>query len=353
MVRRRRRVPINLIEKFVNEYQYERDGKKFGYSDLTKDDIKKSFKDFEDAGEKLGYKSLSQFFEDKDAFLKHLDSVYKSFETKKKKLGNVSSFLKWKNESQDSIYTTTLKDYNKQLSEIGAKKKPEGKTDDYLDKIGEITNSKDKLLFTMYVKYPPRRSDYFSIKVRNVDKSKDNYFDFKKKRFVFNSLVKVNKNDAYTEVDVETSNLVKEVMDSHDKDYLFVDKTGNEYNNKAFSNYIKRNSEKYFGKKLTINDFRRLYSNDKLEGKKGVDAVNEALKNAEGMGHSIKTQARYYLNKVEEENSSVLSSVLDEGTSSGGAFVVGGRNPPDDAYVYINGYKIMLPKGFIVKIVKP
>ena len=281
---------MNKVKKFVEEYSYTNNRGTFNFTDETKSMLLKHFEAY-NLKAKEQKKSLMKFLTTKKKLLEYLDELSNSVEVKRKRLGYINSFLKFNKSKVD--YTNELDLYKKEY---------ENQVDNYkvdvdTSKVKQITQPKDRLILTLYTKYPPKRSDYYSIKVRNVNKEEDNYFDFDNNTFVFNNLIKINQ-EGQTVVDDSTADLVKKVMSKHDSDYLFVylqKGVYHPYNNKSFSNYISKISESHFEKKLTINDFRKIYSSTTVKDKPIKEALKIIEENAKNMGNSVSTQLRSYI----------------------------------------------------------
>lgn len=120
----------------------------------------------------------------------------------------------------------------------------------------EQIKSRDKryhFILTFFTDLPPMRSDIRTVKCRNFDESKDNYY--KDGVLYFNTRVKQNR-DKKMSFDIS---FMKEFVDnyikSHKHDYLI----GRKYDSTDFSKYLGETSLKYFGKRLSIQMLRKIY----------------------------------------------------------------------------------------------
>ncbi len=135
--------------------------------------------------------------------------------------------------------------------------------------------------------YPRRNLDYISMKIRNFDKSTDNYID--KNYFVFNTF-KTAKSQGPQKVEIpkEVLKVIKKFIKINDSDYLLFK------NNKkpmASSDYTKTMNNIYGGKMGS--DVLRSIA---LQSDK---SIVEALKNLEektqAMGTSINSATKFYI----------------------------------------------------------
>lgn len=119
---------------------------------------------------------------------------------------------------------------------------------------------------------PPRRSlDYTEMKIKDINKDKDNYID--KNKFIFNTY-KTAK--FYGKQEIEIPNELKKILSKWIKinptDYLLFDA-----NNEKLSNVkLNQRLNKIFGKKISVNMLRHIYLSTKY--KETID-VNKQLDN--------------------------------------------------------------------------
>lgn len=140
----------------------------------------------------------------------------------------------------------------------------------------------------MYI--PPRRSkDYVNIKIKNIDKSKDNYID--KNEFVFNAY-KTAKTYGQQKLTIpkELKGILNKWIKINPTDYLLFD-----ISYKPLSNVkLNQRLNKLFGKKVGVNQMRKTYLSDKysdlIETKKALE------KDFKDMGSST-LQENIYIKK--------------------------------------------------------
>lgn len=166
--------------------------------------------------------------------------------------------------------------------------KPLWKKDEPLKK-SAFMRLQDFVMLSCLLLIPPRRSlDWTDFKLRNVDKTKDNYLDGNK--LVFNSY-KTKKWYGKQTVDISKNPLKKILTDwskINNSDYLFLDTTL-----KQPLNATKMTIRLYnlFDKKISINMLRHIYISEKVLP--NVPKLKEMLQTAEDMSHNITQQLKY------------------------------------------------------------
>ena len=166
--------------------------------------------------------------------------------------------------------------------------KPLWKKDEPLKK-SAFMRLQDFVMLSCLLLIPPRRSlDWTDFKLRNVDKTKDNYMDGNK--LVFNSY-KTKKWYGKQTVDISKNPLKKILTDwskINNSDYLFLDTTL-----KQPLNATKMTIRLYnlFDKKISINMLRHIYISEKVLP--NVPKLKEMLQTAEDMSHNITQQLKY------------------------------------------------------------
>jgi len=168
--------------------------------------------------------------------------------------------------------------------------------DEIYNKAKTIQDFDEKLLIYCFL-FIPLRSDITTVKIRNYNAQVDNYY--LNGKIVFNSLIK--KGGIKTiDVPKELDDLIQNIkLVNYQEDYLI------RLNYKDRSNGITRQlgkvSLKYFGKQLTINDYRHIYSTYKskqtedLPLKQRLKSIDET---AQIMNNSVLSQVRYYIRKT-------------------------------------------------------
>lgn len=147
------------------------------------------------------------------------------------------------------------------------------------------------LLGGVYI--PPRRSkDYVDFKIKNIDKTKDNYVS--KNNLVFNSY-KTAKTYGKQEIEIPTE--LKKILNKWIKvnptDYLLFDS-----NNSKLSNVkLNQRLNKMFGnKKVGVNQLRHTFLTDKYQA--SIKTDNEMANDMSKMGSSM-IQKKIYIKKNE------------------------------------------------------
>lgn len=133
----------------------------------------------------------------------------------------------------------------------------------------------------------PRRSmDWTEMKIKNVDKEKDNYID--KNDFVFNAY-KTSKNGSIQQrvpIPKTLKALLNKAIKVNKYDYLLVSTTGE----KLSSIIITQRLNKLFGSKTSTSMLRHIYLSNVY---KDVPALKEMKELADNMGHDVSTALQY------------------------------------------------------------
>jgi integrase len=138
----------------------------------------------------------------------------------------------------------------------------------------------------------PRRSmDWTEMKIRNYDKSVDNYYD--KKSFYFNKFKTAKTAKSETErriiLPLEFTKILNKWMKINSSDYLVFQKNGAKFTSSSFNK--KLNS--IFG--VSVDMLRSLHATDKFGDSKFIEKVEEMQKEAKQMGTSLDSLAKYYI----------------------------------------------------------
>ena len=157
-------------------------------------------------------------------------------------------------------------------------------------KMNEIQHIQNFIILSLYTLQEPRRLlDYTEMRLRNVDKEKDNYID--KGKFIFNKH-KTAKHFGTQEVPI--SNKLKLLLGKwskiNDTDYLLVDVNGN----KLTQAQLQQRLNKIFGRQASVNIIRHSYLSDKY---KDVPDLKDMVKTANNMGQVSIQQALEYVKK--------------------------------------------------------
>lgn len=142
--------------------------------------------------------------------------------------------------------------------------------------------SVEKSLIMLHL-FHPLRSDYYTVKIRNYDINKDNYYSNGK--IYFNTLVKVNRRLTIT-LSVEN----KLVLDNYISVLPECDNLFQWTNSNSYTQALRRISSMVFNESFSINKFRHL--RDFPDGiKEIIDRLNSI---ATGMNHTLLTHADKY-----------------------------------------------------------
>jgi integrase len=148
--------------------------------------------------------------------------------------------------------------------------------------------------------FPPRRAmDLVFLKLKDVDFEKDNFLDMKKKRLVWNKY-KTSKfyGTQYSDnLPTEFLALMKKFIKFNNYDYMLVDTNGDQLSSVKLNQRI----NKIFDKKVGVNIFRHSFLSEKY---KDVPALDDILKTADGMGHSV-IEALQYVKKPKKTKNEV------------------------------------------------
>jgi hypothetical protein len=142
------------------------------------------------------------------------------------------------------------------------------------------------LALTSGVYFSPRRSsDWCFMKIKNIDKSNDNYID--KNNFIFN---KYKTSKFYGKQSVEIPKELKSILNKFIKfnpnEYLLTDGKGQQLSTIRLTQKLNT----IFGNKISTSMLRHVYLTDKL---KDVPALNDLKELATDMGHSVTEQLQY------------------------------------------------------------
>jgi integrase len=140
----------------------------------------------------------------------------------------------------------------------------------------------------MFVLIDPRRSmDMVMFKIRNIDKSVDNYMDTKTNKLIFNQYktVKTYFSQA-VDLSKELKKIITKWMTINKSDYLIPDSTGGI----SSSNKITNMFYKFFGKKVSVNMLRHSRITNLY---KDIPALTEMKERAKNMGHSLEEALTY------------------------------------------------------------
>lgn len=245
-------------------------------------------------------------FEKSKEILKHLQTL----EPNKRKTILSALVVITDNKDYRSQMLEDIKDYNKEQSKQVKSDKQEKnwvsqdevdslfneleKTAKYLYKSPKLSNIdlqeiQNYIIMSLLsgVFIPPRRSkDYVELKIKNVDKTKDNYID--KNKLVFNSY-KTAKTYGQQTVDIppKLNIILKKWLKVNPTEYLLFDSSLNKLSNVKLNQRI----NKLFGKKVSVNQLRHTYLSDKFGDL--IDKKGQLAKDFKDMGSSMLQESVY------------------------------------------------------------
>jgi hypothetical protein len=137
----------------------------------------------------------------------------------------------------------------------------------------------------------PRRSlDYTEFKIKNIDKSQDNYLD--KTELVFNKYKTAKFYDEQrVSIPKELKSILTKWIKNNDSDYLLFDNNGQ----KLTSVKLNQRLNKLFGKNCSVNILRHVYLTDKFGDE--IERSKKMSNIAEDMGTSSAQVIGTYIKK--------------------------------------------------------
>lgn len=161
-------------------------------------------------------------------------------------------------------------------------------------RLSEMPDSPYKIIMMLAVFFDNVRStDYFTIKIKNYNKNKDNYYD--DGILTFNNLVKKQITEPIViKVGSIISKMFDKVIENKEDgdDYLFTqDITTN-----TFSKRLTERVKLYLGIDGGFSKLRKYRYSDKFK-KEDLNKVKEFVKTAKNQNHSVNVALKYYLKK--------------------------------------------------------
>jgi len=168
-------------------------------------------------------------------------------------------------------------------------------------------NTPEHLLLAMYTLEEPKRQDYGSLKILKVmspqeeAQQKGNYLILYPQNIVL-VLNDYKTSKTYKQyrktLSTELTQIIKDSLQSQPRSYLFQDKSGKPFTDKAFANYSNRILLKIFKKNVTVSLLRHSYIQHMYN--QGT-THNQRYKMSKSMGHSIAMQSQYAFETGEKE----------------------------------------------------
>lgn len=148
----------------------------------------------------------------------------------------------------------------------------------------EYDKLQNYIIASLYVLNDPRRLiDYTELKIKNIDKKKDNYII--KDKFYFNNYkTKKTYNQQIIDINKDLLIILNKFIKINPFEYLLIDYNGNKLNS------VKLNTRliKIFG--CSVNILRHSLLSDLYQN---IPALNELKERAENMGHNVLTALQY------------------------------------------------------------
>lgn len=143
------------------------------------------------------------------------------------------------------------------------------------------------LTLTSGVYFPPRRSEWVSMKIKDYNKEKDNYICMKTNQFVFNQY-KTAKSLGQEVVPFpkEFRVILLKYLKHIDNPYLIFNSQGNELTNVQLTQQL----NSIFGKNISTSMLRHIYLTAKFEN---MPSLKELKSTADSLGHSVETMMEY------------------------------------------------------------
>jgi len=162
-------------------------------------------------------------------------------------------------------------------------KKIENLTDKNIKRIQEY------ILLAVYVLIPPRRAlDYTNFKITDVNTKTDNFYDLKKKEFVFNKYKTSKKHgEQRVKVPLRLQLILKKWLAINPSDMLFWSENGKELKQNQITNWL----NKIFDKKISVNMLRHIYITENVL--KDMPKLTHLEDIANNMGNTVGQQMLY------------------------------------------------------------
>jgi integrase len=144
------------------------------------------------------------------------------------------------------------------------------------------------LTLTSGIFFPPRRSEWITLKLKPTDKSVDNWIDMKANEFVWNTY---KTSQTYGRQRVEFPKEFKAILNKYIKrigpqERLIFDTAGEEIKKPAFTQALNR----MYGKNISTSMLRHIYLSHIHRDTPSINTLNKI---AQDMGHSVSTGMEY------------------------------------------------------------
>lgn len=161
------------------------------------------------------------------------------------------------------------------------------KIDNLTDK--NIKRIQEYILLSVYVLIPPRRAqDFTNFKIKDINPKIDNFYDLKKKEFVFNTYKTSKKHgEQRVKIPIRLQNILKKWLSINPSDMLLWSENGKELKQNQITNWL----NKIFDKKISVNMLRHIYITENVL--KDMPKLTHLEEVAEEMGHTVNQQLLY------------------------------------------------------------
>jgi len=145
------------------------------------------------------------------------------------------------------------------------------------------------LSLTSGIYFPPRRSEWVSMKFKNYDPEKDNYIDFENKLFIIN---KYKTSRFYGQSRIPIPDQLLYYMQKFIEivkpptEYLFTSSRGEPFINSRLTDIL----NSIFGKKVSVTMLRHIYKSHKYPN---IPPLTQLRDDAKQMGHSLVESLQY------------------------------------------------------------
>jgi integrase len=182
--------------------------------------------------------------------------------------------------------TKELREFNKNLkAQQNDKVKPVMFETETKESVDEVINLQNEIIKDLYQNYPPRRSEYISVKFKDIDKDIDNFYDgynlvfnqYKTGKIYQRAIIQLRKE---TRANIDKLIKMRAPLSTH----IFLNKFHRPFSTSSWTMYLKS----YFGK--STNDFRKAF----VQKHVNKEEVKKAIDIAKSMGNDVKVQTLFY-----------------------------------------------------------
>lgn len=272
---------LNILNSLGKKMNVEGDLENYYKKNATK--VLDFLKEYKPSRRKTILSALVVLCGECDATKKYREQMMKDQETYMTEEKNQS-----RNETQTENWlswneiTNVFEELEKEIKPL-LSKKIENLTDKNIKRIQEY------ILLSVYTLIPPRRAqDYTNFKIKDIDEKIDNYYDMKKKEFVFNTYKTSKKHGQQrVKIPIRLQNILKKWMSINPSDMLIWSENGKELKQNQITNWL----NKIFDKKISVNMLRHIYITENVL--KDMPKLTHLEEIADDMGHTVNQQLLY------------------------------------------------------------